>query len=263
MAAVDIIIPSRYASTRFPGKPLALIDGQSMIQRVYEQAKKSKTARRVIVATDDQRIAEAVRSFGGEFMMTSDQHSTGTDRLAEVASRLPDSEIIVNVQGDEPLIAPESIDEAVKPLLADKTVEMSTIAYPVKDRQEYENPQLVKVVVDLQGFALYFSRLPIPCVRDGQDDAAGDGLIRLGHAGLYVYRKECLAKLASLEPTPLELAEKLEQLRALENGIRIKVVVREHRSPGVDVPADLDRVLALLQSTSVVSTSGAGVPINV
>src|SRR6185369_383501 len=152
------IIPARYASSRFPGKPLARIDGIPMIERVYKQAQKARHAGRVIVATDDERIAQTVKNFGGEVIMTRDDHATGTDRLAEVAEKLKDLDIIVNVQGDEPLINPGAIDAAVEPFLSDKTVEMSTIAFPIKSVEEVESPQLVKVVTDKNGFALYFSR---------------------------------------------------------------------------------------------------------
>lgn len=249
---VDIIIPARYASTRFPGKPLVDIAGKPMIQRVWEQAKQSKLADRVIVATDDDRIAAVVRGFGGEVQMTGSDHVSGTDRLAEVARNLPDTRIIVNVQGDEPLISPLAIDDAIRPLLEDETVEMSTVAYHVDDEEKWQTPQLVKVVLDQKGFALYFSRYPIPYEREVGTQAAK----RLGHAGLYVYRKECLLRIAGLEPTPLELTEKLEQLRALENGIRIKVVINSHTSPGVDVPEDIAKVEALLAAPHVVPVIG-------
>jgi 3-deoxy-manno-octulosonate cytidylyltransferase (CMP-KDO synthetase) len=245
---VDIIIPARYASTRFPGKPLTMIGGKLMIQRVWEQASKATLADRVIVATDDDRIAEAVRAFGGAVCMTGSDHVSGTDRLAEVANSLPETRIIVNVQGDEPLISPDAIDAAIRPLLNDERVEMSTVAYPVTDEAKWQSPALVKVVLDRQGFALYFSRHPIPFERDPGEQAAP----RLGHAGLYVYRKECLLRIAQLEPTPLEQTEKLEQLRALENGIRIKVVVHTHSSPGVDLPEDIAKVEALLAMPHVV-----------
>lgn len=247
---VAIIIPARFASTRFPGKPLVDIGGKPMIQRVYEQARQSKLANQVIVATDDERIAKAVKDFGGQFRMTGSQHVSGTDRLAEVASSLPETNIIVNVQGDEPLISPAAIDAAIQPLLDDAKVEMSTVAYPVSDEEKWQTPQLVKVVLDRQGFALYFSRHPIPFERE---PVPGQPVKRLGHAGLYVYSKDCLLRLASLAPTELEQIEKLEQLRALENGIRIKVVVHPHTSPGVDVPEDVQKVVALLQMPPVVS----------
>jgi 3-deoxy-manno-octulosonate cytidylyltransferase (CMP-KDO synthetase) len=246
---VAIVIPARYASTRFPGKPLTLIGGKLMIQRVWEQAKQATLAERVIVATDDDRIANAVRGFGGEICMTASDHSTGTDRLAEVASNLPDIKIICNVQGDEPLISPLAIDAAIRPLLEDGNVEMSTIAYAINDEEKWRSPQLVKVVLDRNGFALYFSRYPIPFERDPGEQPH---VQRLGHAGLYVYKKETLQRIAKLEPTPLEMTEKLEQLRALENGIRIKVVINNHASPGVDVPEDIAKVEALLAAPHVV-----------
>jgi len=245
---VVIIIPARYASTRFPGKPLVDIGGKSMIQRVWEQARKATLAERVIVATDDDRIANAVRAFGGEVCMTGSEHPSGTDRLAEVARSLPDIKIIVNVQGDEPLISPDLIDAAIKPLLDDEKVEMSTVAYPVADNEKWQSPNQVKVVLDRQGFALYFSRYPIPFEREPGEQPAK----RLGHAGLYVFKTETLQRIAALEPTPLEMTEKLEQLRALENGIRIKVVVHTHTSPGVDVPEDIAKVEALLAAPHVV-----------
>ena len=247
-ANIDIVIPARYASTRFPGKALALIDGKPMIEHVYKRAKQSKLARSVIVATDDDRIAKVVKSFDGQFIMTKATHNTGTDRLSEVASKIDDCQIIANVQGDEPLIDPESIDSAIQPLVEDSKVEMSTIAYPLVEKEAIEDPQIVKVVLDKKGFALYFSRYPIPYYRDEEDSSNGE---RLGHAGLYVYRKETLLKLASLPQTDLEKKEKLEQLRALENGINIKVVVRAHESPGVDVPQDVDKILALMKKTNV------------
>lgn len=248
--AVDIIIPARYASSRFPGKSLAPISGKPMIEHVYERAKNSKLARRVIVATDDKRIADVVEAFGGQWLMTSDKHNTGTDRLSEVADILKDTEIIANVQGDEPLINADSIDSAIAPLLDDETVEMSTIAYPIKDKDLIQDPGIVKVVVDQNGFALYFSRYPIPYYRDDADCETKE---RLGHAGLYVYRKTTLKKLAALPQTPLELKEKLEQLRALENGIRIKVVVKAHTSPGVDVPEDVSKIEALMKNDNVLA----------
>lgn len=238
------IIPARYASTRFPGKPLTKIGGVTMIERVYRQASLAKTLSAVTVATDDQRIADAVTAFGGNVVMTRDDHRSGTDRLAEVAARFEDIDVIVNVQGDEPLIDPHTIDSAVKPLLAEHTVQMSTIAAPITDPAEVNSPDVVKVVLDANGFALYFSRSPIPHYRD----AAPEARTYLAHVGLYVYRRECLLKLAALTATPMEQAESLEQLRALENGIRIKVVTGKYRSIAVDRPADVvnvERALAI------------------
>lgn len=250
---VDIIIPARYGSTRFPGKALTLIDGIPMIEHVYKRAQSSKLARRVIVATDDQRIAQVVESFGGTYKMTASTHKTGTDRLHEVAQSLTDTAIIANVQGDEPLIDSLSIDKAIEPLLAEPDCEMSTIAYPLTDKESILSPQVVKVVLDKNGYALYFSRYPIPY--DRQATEGDEPKPRLGHAGLYVYRTETLKRLATLEQTPLEKSESLEQLRALENGIKIKVVVRHHNSPGVDVPDDVEKIEALISSTNVIPTN--------
>ena len=246
---VDIIIPARYASTRFPGKSLTLIDGIPMIEHVYKRAKASKLARRVIVATDDERIARVVEGFGGQFQMTANTHNTGTDRLFEVAQTLKDTAIIANVQGDEPLINADSIDRAIEPLLNDRNCKMSTIAYPLTDREAILSSSVVKVVLDSQGYALYFSRYPIPYDREG--DQSSEIKPRLGHAGLYVYRTETLKRIATLPQTPLEKSESLEQLRALENGIKIKVVVLNHNSPGVDVPTDVKKIEALMASNNV------------
>lgn len=253
---VGIVIPARYASSRFPGKPLAKIAGVPMIERVYKQSALSKLASRVIVATDDQRIFDCVIGFGGECVMTRSDHPTGTDRLAEVATLLPELDIIVNVQGDEPLIDPDFIDSAIAPLLDCDATEMSTIASPCRTQEELESPQIPKVAVGIDGNALYFSRYPIPYVRDTKPQP-GD---HLAHAGLYVYTRECLLKLSKLPPTPLETKECLEQLRALENGIKIQVVVVRGRTPAVDVPEDVAKVEKLcfegIVPQQTVSTSG-------
>ncbi len=240
------IVPARYASTRFPGKPLTMIGGLTMIERVYRQASLSRNLNGVIVATDDQRIADVVIGFGGTVVMTRDDHRSGTDRLAEVAQRFPDIDVIVNVQGDEPLIDPHTIDSAIKPLQEDSSILMSTIAAPITDLAEVTSPDVVKVVLDGDGFALYFSRSAIPHYRD----APPEGQTYLAHVGLYVYRRECLLQLAQLSPTPLEQAESLEQLRALENGIRIKVVTGKYRSLAVDRPADIVNVERALSGSS-------------
>ena len=217
-----------------------------MIERVYKQALKTKYANEVIVATDDQRIADEVRRFGGTVIMTRDDHPTGTDRLAEVASKRPDIDIIVNVQGDEPIIDPSTIDRAVQPLLDDATLDMSTISAQITNSEEIESNSIVKVVRDRLGNALYFSRFPIPFHRD---PCAQSKQHYFAHIGLYVYRRDVLLKLASLSPTPLEQAEALEQLRALENGIRIRVVDVEKRSPAVDRPEDVEVVERALQDS--------------
>ncbi len=247
---IAAIIPARYASSRFPGKPLADILGKPMIQRVYEQTAHAELVDDVLVATDDIRIAEAVQAFGGRACMTSDQHETGTDRLAEVAAQL-DAELIVNVQGDEPLIDPRMIDQAIAPLKEDATIDMGTLMVSIKEPQDYLNPNVVKVVTNRQGDALYFSRAPIPWSRDYSETAAQnyDYISAFKHVGLYVYRRNFLLAYPTLTATPLEQMEKLEQLRALENGYRIRVVETDLQSQGVDTPQDLARVCEILSSS--------------
>ena len=246
------IIPARYASRRFPGKPLADIGGRTMVERVYRQAAKSKVLERVVVATDDERILREVKRFGGEVSFTSSRHRSGTDRVAEVASRLkmsPDG-IVVNIQGDAPLLPPGMIDRLVKPLLDHAEVNMAALCSRIREPRELANPNIVKVVLDREGFALYFSRLPIPYLRDktsgSQLSAFSFQLSALNykHLGPYAYRKSFLLKLAGMAPTPLEKAEKLEQLRVLENGYRIKMVKTNYDCIEVDVPADLKKVRA-------------------
>ena len=242
MAQVVGIIPARYASTRFPGKALADLLGKPMVQHVYERASKARTLERLVVATDDDRIFQAVAAFGGHAVMTSVDHPTGTDRLAEAAADM-DAEIVVNIQGDEPLVEPQVIDAAVRPLVADPSIPMGTLMVRITDPADLHDPNVVKVVVDQQGFALYFSRALIPYARERDSTKVG----YYYHPGLYVYRKEFLLTYASLPPTPLEQTEKLEQLRALEHGYRIKVVETHHRPIGVDTPQDLARVKRLMQ----------------
>ena len=253
--AIIAVIPARYGSTRFPGKALALIKGRPMVQWVHERTKRSAYFDRVIVATDDARILKAVTDFGGEAMMTSPDHATGTDRIAEVARSL-DCDIIVNVQGDEPLIAPAMIDAAVKPLADDPSIPMGTIAKRITDPAEVRDPNVVKVVLDAGGFALYFSRAPIPWDRDrwagatSSVDAKFDGAW-FKHIGLYVYRRDFLLAYAAMPQTPLERTEKLEQLRALERGHRIRVVITEQESFGVDIPGDLGKILKLIEESGI------------
>jgi len=246
-SAVDIfplqtvaVIPARFGSTRLPGKPLAEIDGHPMIEHVYLRAKRAKSVSRVIVATDDLRIATTVLGFGGEVKLTRVDHPSGTDRLAEVAAKLS-CDIVVNVQGDEPLIDPGAIDEAVAPF-TDPGVLITTLCRRITDAAELKNPNIVKIAIDRGGFALYFSRAPIPYVRDPR----GGWPPMYRHIGLYAYRRNALMVLAALEPTPLERAESLEQLRALEHGIRIKTVETAYDSFGVDTPEDLEHVRRLL-----------------
>jgi 3-deoxy-manno-octulosonate cytidylyltransferase (CMP-KDO synthetase) len=211
-----------------------------MIELVYRRASEAKTISRVIVATDDERIAAAVRAFGGDVRMTAAHHRSGTDRLAELAQSL-ECGLVVNVQGDEPLIEPAMIDEAVSPFANAPELEMSTLRRRIDDPEDFRNPNVTKVVVDRQGYALYFSRAPIPYTRaDGQPAPAWR------HVGLYVYTRDCLLRLASLAPTVLEQSEALEQLRALEHGIRIKVIETHFDSFGVDTPEDLERARTLI-----------------
>jgi 3-deoxy-manno-octulosonate cytidylyltransferase (CMP-KDO synthetase) len=244
---ITAIIPARFGSTRFEGKALADICGKPMIQHVYERTSRSALVSDVVVATDDDRIAAAVRRFGGRAEMTSTGHETGTDRLAEVAARL-DSDIIVNVQGDEPLIEPAMIDEAIEPLTTDASLLMSTLKERIKTLHDFLSPNVVKVVTDWEGYALYFSRSPLPHFRDKWNDLKDEKfssgrLLCYKHVGLYVYRREFLLQYSQMAPTYLELAEKLEQLRVLENGYRIKVVETSYDSIGVDTPADLAAVV--------------------
>jgi 3-deoxy-manno-octulosonate cytidylyltransferase (CMP-KDO synthetase) len=216
-----------------------------MVQHVYERASLSRYIRRVLVATDDDRIAAAVRRFGGEVRMTRADHPTGTDRLAEIASAEP-ADLYVNVQGDEPLIDPEAIDAAVLSVLGDETVAMGTLKKRVADPADVSNPNVVKVVTGLNGDALYFSRSPIPYHRDADSDPGS----YFKHVGLYVYRREFLLHYPDLDTGPLERAERLEQLRALENGYRIRVVETDYESLGVDTPEDLERVNQLFCQTA-------------
>ena len=235
---VFAFIPARYASTRFEGKPLALIDGRTMTEHVYSRVKEARLVKSVAVATDDERIAEAVRGFGGTVVMTSADCLTGTERVAEAVelASLDDDDIVVNVQGDEPLIEPELIDATVQPLLDDRALVMSTARTLIKDSEELGNPNVVKVTTDINGRALYFSRSVIPFDRDG-----GSAKI-YKHIGIYVYRAAFLKKLADLKPTPLESVEHLEQLRVLENGFDIHVIDTDYHPLSVDTPEDLEVV---------------------
>ncbi len=236
------VIPARWQASRFPGKPLAPIAGVPMLRRVVEGARRSKRVREVIVATDDRRIADACAGFGARCMMTRASHATGTDRIAEIAADLPD-DVIVNVQGDEPLIEGFVIDALVDALAADPDVPMATLAHPVSD-DALADPNRVKVVLDRAGRALYFSRAPIPARRDASVPRAQ----ALQHVGLYAYRRDFLLELVRLPQTPLERSEALEQLRALEHGHPIRVALVEGwRSVPVDVPEDVARVEAALR----------------
>lgn len=235
------VIPARYASTRLPAKALADICGRPMIEHVYRQASAATSIESVLVATDDERIARAVTAFGGRAQMTRIDHRSGTDRLAEVAGTI-NSDLVVNVQADEPLIHPGMIDAAVAACSRDPTILMSTLRCPIRDIASLHNPHVVKVAVDRDDFALFFSRGTIGLHRaDDRDDWAVDK-----HIGVYVYQRSFLLTLSQLEQTPLERTERLEQLRVLEHGYRIMTIKTDHDPIGVDTPADLDRVRQLV-----------------
>ncbi len=239
------VIPARFASTRLMGKPLADIGGKPLIQHTYESALKSKLLNKVVIAVDDKKVAQVCRDFGATVYETSKEILSGSDRIASVLKRLRKAEIIVNIQGDEPFVHGEMIDQAIEPLLFDKEVQVSTLAKKIESVTELKSPDVVKVVFDYANYAMYFSRSPIPFVRDaGSPEEAINATDIFKHIGLYVYRKEALIRFTKLKPTDLELTEKLEQLRMLENGIKIKVVTTELESIGIDTPEDLKRARA-------------------
>jgi 3-deoxy-manno-octulosonate cytidylyltransferase (CMP-KDO synthetase) len=248
-ARVVAIIPSRYASERLPAKPLADIHGKPMVQHVVERTSRAALVHRVIVATDDERIAAVVRGFGGEAWMTPVECASGSDRIARVARDLPEAEIVVNVQGDEPLIPPGMIDQTVQLLLDDPLLPVGTVVRAITDPADLLNPAVVKVVLDRQGHCLYFSRSPIPHVRGLAPEGWLGSSAFYKHFGVYVFRRAFLLSYASMAPSPLEQAERLEQLRILEHGHRIGAVITDHDSIPVDTPADLDRVRALMART--------------
>ncbi len=233
-------IPARYASVRLPGKPLRMLAGRPLIEHVYRRSSEAPSLSRVVVLTDDQRIADAVAEFGGECEMTPADCASGTDRIAHAAGGWR-AAAIVNIQGDEPLISPAAIEAVARHLRRQPDDSMVTLAAPISD-QDFADPNIVKVVRDGRGYALYFSRAAIPYPR-----SASGGAERLAHVGIYGYRKDVLLRLAALEPTPLERRESLEQLRALESGIAIKVLQVESAEPGVDTPEDLARARSLLE----------------
>ena len=251
---VAVVIPARYAATRFPGKLLAPLLGRPLIAHVIARARAATLPARVIVATDDERIAVAAVAEGAEVRMTSPELASGTDRVAAVARTL-DAEVLVNLQGDEPCVPPAAIDRCAAPLIADKAVDMATLAHIV-DAEAALDPNAVKVVTDRRSNALYFSRHPIPYIRDRAGDQASTPPVHLRHIGIYAYRRDVLISLARLAPTPLEIAERLEQLRALEHGIRIRVEVVDWAAQGVEVPADLERAEALLRQLGGELTCG-------
>ena len=241
-AKVAVIIPARYASTRLPGKPLLPIAGKPLIQHVWERCVKVKGVAEVIVATDDLRIAEAAFAFGAEVAMTSPKHRSGTDRVAEVAKKLRGISHVINVQGDEPLIDPKLVARLAAAMAADRGIQMITAANTFEPADDVTNPNMVKVVLDRAGDALYFSRSAIPYVR-------GDGVkpAFFRHQGLYGYTTKFLLRFVEWKPGVLEQAESLEQLRALENGAKIRVILTKHAAVGVDTPSDLATVERLLR----------------
>lgn len=237
---IACIIPSRYASTRLPGKPLRMIAGETLVHRVYERAALAKLPDIVIVATDNEKIESEVKSFGGRVMMTSPDHPTGTDRLAEVAASLPDYDIVVNVQGDEPFINPDVVDSLAKMLAERDDLDMTTAAAPLKE-DEYDDPSAVKVVVNQKGEALYFSRSLIPYPRNEFS------VPPLKHVGIYAYRRDFLLAYAGMKQTPLEKTESLEQLRALEMGYKIGVIRIDSEDIGIDTEEDLKKANRLFE----------------
>lgn len=238
------VIPARYDSSRFPGKPLAPIAGKPMIQHVVERALQARRVSRVLVATDDDRIRAAVASFGGESAMTRRDHRSGTERIAEVAVH-NSADIYINVQGDEPLISPEVIDAAAEAISSDAEVQVSTLYVPIAQPSEIMDPNVVKVVSDFDGNALYFSRAPIPWVRDASQPVAAR---HFKHIGIYAFRRDALLEFPTLPPGELEHLEQLEQLRWLENGYRIRVGECEYNGVAVDVPADVAKVEEILRN---------------
>jgi 3-deoxy-manno-octulosonate cytidylyltransferase (CMP-KDO synthetase) len=242
------IIPARYGSTRLPGKPLLEIGGKPMIQHVVERASQAMLVERVLVATDDQRIVDAVHGFGGEAVMTSPDCRSGTDRIAEVVRSLSGVDIVVNVQGDEPLIPPTMIDAAVKPLWEDPLILVGTLVRRIARSEELNDPAVPKVALDRNGRCLFFTRSPIPHGRDIPQEAWLDHHTYYRHIGIYVFRRSFLLRYALLEQTPLERAEQLEQLRILEHGYSIHAAVTEEESMAVDTPADLERVRRIMES---------------
>jgi len=245
---VVVIIPARFGSTRFQAKPLMEISGKPMIQHVYERAALAPTASSVVVATDDRRIFNVVEQFGGTALMTSDKNRSGTDRVGEAAEllKMEMEDIVVNVQGDQPLLHPKCIEDLVHPFAVDHQVKMTTLAYKIRDESEITNPKDVKVTFNKRRDALYFSRSPIPC---GRDDGQKFDVFK--HLGLYAYTRRFLERFRAMPSGPLEQIEKLEQLRALEHGFAIRVVVTEFDSPEVDIPEDVKRIERRLYEGSI------------
>jgi 3-deoxy-manno-octulosonate cytidylyltransferase (CMP-KDO synthetase) len=247
-----VIIPARYGAERLPGKPILErareLTGKYIIQHVYEQAARAASVARVIVATDDERIRQAVRDFGGEARMTRADHASGTDRIAEVAAEL-EAPIVVNVQGDEPEIRPEQVEQVITLLTEDEAAVMGTLAHPIESEAEWRDPNVVKVVLDAAGCALYFTRSPVPFARDGGGWDAEAPARPLRHLGIYSYRRDFLMRYAQMPPAPLEVTERLEQLRALSAGYRIRIGLTPHACIGIDTPEDLEAWLQKHRNT--------------
>lgn len=238
------VIPARYSSTRFPGKPLELINGKSMIEWVYKRTIKSDLDK-VIVATDDERIYNEVISFGGEAILTSKEHETGTDRIAEVSTKYPEYEVIINIQGDEPLIEKNMINSLINPFIEDADLKMATLKFKLDNIEDINNPNIVKVITDNNNYAIYFSRSPIPYPRH----------MDMGnyykHIGIYAYEREFLLGYSKLKQTPLEISESLEQLRVLENGYKIKVIETKNKIIGVDTKEDLEKLVEYINKKNI------------
>src|SRR5271168_5002351 len=244
-----IVIPARYGATRFPGKSLARIQGRPMIQWVWEAANRSRFTEQVVIATDDERIADTAAKFGADIVMTKKSHRSGTDRVAEVADKVS-AQLYVNVQGDEPLLSPDAVDDLIRAMLESPRAPIGTLAHRIESEAEWRSPEVVKVVTNRHHEALYFSRSPLPFQRTFNAQAK---LLR--HIGIYAFRARALADFVALKPSPLELAESLEQLRALENGMTIQLIETKYRCLGVDTPADLARVEAALRQQAKARTA--------
>ncbi len=237
------LIPSRWGSSRFPGKPLHIIAGKPLVQHVWERVSRCTKLDDIAIATDDERIYNAAIAFGAKAIMTSPDHPSGSDRLAEAVQSFPNATHVINIQGDEPLIDPDLIDRLADALVSDKGISMATVVCPIHDEEDLNNPNIVKVALTTTGDALYFSRSVIPYARNPRVTPA------LRHLGIYAYRRDFLENYVKWEPTPLELTESLEQLRALENGARIKVIMTDHVSVGVDTPEQAEQVEQILLNT--------------
>lgn len=243
-----IVIPARYDSTRLPGKPLVDICGKPLIVRVLDGARAVRGVDRVVVATDDERILAAVEAHGGEALMTAADHGTGTERIAEVVRGI-DADVVINLQGDEPLVGTEMVETLLRAMGDEPDLQMATLSHVIAAAEDVKNPNIVKVITDLEGYALYFSRLPVPFLR--KDAGEAQGFTYRKHIGIYAYRRDWLLRFAALDPTPLERCEKLEQLRAMENGVRIRVLASPADTIGVDTEEDLARVREIFTGKGV------------